>query len=260
MFKYLVFFIFVCCVGEAKIIETSSFSDVIPLVDENTWLVLDLDHTIYEGKEALGHSDWISNIIDKKVEEEGLTLQESIDISYPEWIQAKKRSSVKPVEEGFIRALLDIQKSNIVIMGLTQQRPDLAPVTIRDLFSLDWSFLPTAPSSNTFNIPTIRPVTYTEGILFVGDYNKKGETFCKFLAIIGQKPLKIVFMDDKRKHVEEMEQACNEQGIDYIGIHYTAINFSEKVYYPEIAELQRKLMYQTISNEAARLLIEQGVE
>jgi len=260
MFRLLTLFVLVCGVVESKIIETATIVDVIPLIEDNTWLILDLDHTIYEGKEALGHSDWIYSIIDKKVEEEGITLEEAIDISYPEWIKAKKRSSVKPVEEGFIPALLDLQKRNIVMMGLTQQRPSLVPLTVRDLSSIGLSFLPTAPLANTFNIFTAGPATYTQGILFVGDYNKKGETFLKFLTMIDQRPQKVVFMDDKIKHVQEMEKTLTGQGIEYIGIHYTAIDFVEKVYYPEIAEIQRKLMSKTISNEAARILIEHGLE
>ena len=44
--------------------------------------------------------------------------------------------------------------------------------------------------------------------------------------MINQNPKKIVFIDDKRKNVEELE-ALTKYGIEYIGVHYTAIEYAE---------------------------------
>lgn len=145
-------------------------------------------------------------------------------------------------------------------MGLTHRQPSLADSTIRQLASLDWSFQPTAPVKNTFEVPSSNPTIYKEGVLFTGEYNKKGEIFTRFLSIIGQKPKKIIFIDDKRSHVEDVEKTVIDQGIECIGVHYRAIEYAEKVYYPEIAEFQRKLLKTIISNEAALLLMQSELE
>jgi hypothetical protein len=39
---------------EAKIIETRYIEDVIPLIDEDTWFLVDLDNCLFEGSQALG--------------------------------------------------------------------------------------------------------------------------------------------------------------------------------------------------------------
>lgn len=246
-------------VSEAKIIETITIETVVPLVDEDTWLVVDLDNTVFEGKQALGHTEWF---YDKAyaLMKDGLTLEEATRECYPEWIEIQKLCPVKPVEAAFIPALKNAQQREIIIMGLTHRQPSLADSTISQLASLDWSFQPTAPVKNTFVVPSSTPTIYKEGVLFTGEYNKKGEMFTQFLSIISQKPKKIIFIDDKRSHVEDVEKTAIEQGIECIGVHYRAIEYAEKVYYPEIAEFQRKLLKTIMSNEAALLLMQNKLE
>lgn len=251
--------VFLPFINEAKIIETATIEDIIPLIDEDTWVVVDLDNTIFEGRQALGHTEWF---YDKAyaLMRAGMTLEEATKECYPEWIEIQKVCPVKSVEAAFIPALTLHQQRGVVMMGLTHRQPSLADSTIRQLGSLNWSFLPTAPVKNTFVVPSATPTIYTGGVLFTGEYNKKGEIFIRFLSIICQKPEKIIFIDDKKSHVEDVEKAVIEQGIQYVGVHYRAIEYVEKVYYPEIAEFQRKFLNTIMSNEAARLLIENGLE
>jgi hypothetical protein len=125
---------------------------------------------------------------------------------------------------------------------------------------LGFDFTKTAPSKDTFTIPASNPTLYLQGILFVGDYNKKGEVFLPFLSIIKQKPKRIVFIDDKRKNVEELEQALLPHDIEYVGIHYTAIEHVTPLYSKEIAAFQYKFLDKIMSNESAKLLMENGLE
>lgn len=246
-------------VSEAKIIETTTIETVMPLVTEDMWIVVDLDNTVYEGKQALGHTEWFYDKAHKLMKN-GMTLDEATRECYPEWIEVQKISPVKAVEEGFIPFLKKARQLGLVTMGLTHRQPSIADSTIRQLKSLDWVFTPSAPSKDIFIVPSETPTIYKEGVLFTGEYNKKGEIFVRFLSIVGQKPKKILFIDDKRSHVEDVEKAVEEQGIEYIGVHYRAIEQAEKVYYPEIAEFQRKFMHKIMSNEAAILLMENGLE
>jgi hypothetical protein len=243
---------------EAEIIETATIETVIPLIDEDTWLVVDLDNTMFEGKQALGHTEWFYDKAHALMRN-GMTLEEATRECYPEWIEIQKICPVKAVEAAFIPALASAQLRGIVMMGLTHRQPSLVDSTIGQLASLDWSFLPTAPVKNTFSVPSATPTIYKEGILFTGEYNKKGEIFVRFLTMIDQKPKRVIFIDDKRSHVEDVERALTVLGIEYMGIHYTAIERAEKVYFPEIAEFQKKFLSTIMSNEAAQLLIEHGL-
>ncbi len=260
MFKKIFFaiIIFLPFTSEAKIIETTTIETVIPLIDEDTWIVVDLDNTVFEGKQALGHTEWFYDKAYALVEN-GMSLEAATRECYPDWVEIQKICPVKPVEAAFIPALKEALQRKIVIMGLTHRQPSLADSTIRQLGSLDWSFHSCAPVSSTLVVPSSTPTLYTKGILFTGEYNKKGEIFVRFLSLIDEKPKKMIFIDDKRSHVEDVEKAVTDQGIECIAVHYRAIECADKVYYPEIAEFQMKFFKTIMSNEEALLLMQAGL-
>lgn len=263
MFLRLLFSLFILVLPlttEAKIVETVTIDEIIPFIDDDAWVLVDLDNTTFEGKQALGHTEWFYDKAFRKMREEGLTLEEATRECYPEWIEIQKVCPVKPVEEAFVPALKLLQQRGIVVMGLTHRQPSLVEPTLRQINSLGLNFLESAPDHTSFSVPSSTPTMYKQGVLFTGEYNKKGETFVRFLSMIDQKPKKIVFIDDKRSHVDEVNKALIPHGVEYLGIHYKAIEHAEKVYFPEVAEFQQKYMNTIMSNEAAMLLMRHGLE
>lgn len=261
MWKIVLLLTFFCIASpfiEAKIIETQYIDDVIPLVDAETWFLVDLDNCMFQGAQALGHANWFYDELQQRMQK-GMNRDDAIRDFYPHWIKTQKICKVKPLEKNFVPALTALQNKGVVIMGLTHRQPFVADSTLQQVYSLGFDFLKTAPSKETFCIPAQTPTLYSQGILFVGDYNKKNEIFEPFLSLIGKTPKKIVFIDDKRKNVEELERLTN-YGIEYIGVHYTAIDHASTVYVKEIAEFQYKILNQIISNEAALILMEHGIE
>jgi hypothetical protein len=244
---------------EATIIETATIDPILQVIDEDTWVVVDLDNTTFEGKQALGHTEWFYDKAFALIRE-GMTLDEATRECYPEWIEIQKVCPVKPLEEAFIPSLIALQKRGIVVMALTHRQPSLVEATLRQLNSLNLDFYLSAPAKHTFSVPSETPTLYKQGVLFTGEFNKKGEIFVCFLSIIKQKPKKVVFIDDKRSHVEEVTLALSKQGIECIGFHYTATQHVKKVYDPEVAEFQRKFLKTIMSNEAARLLMNHGID
>jgi hypothetical protein len=243
---------------EAKIIETRHIEDVIPLIDHETWFLVDLDNCMFEGAQALGHANWFYDELQQRMQN-GMSREEAIRDAYPGWIKTQKACRVKPLETSFVPTLLKLQNEGVVVMGLTHRQPSVVDSTIRQVASLGFNFLTTAPSRECFSVPAKTQTLYSHGILFVGDYNKKSDIFEPFLCMVNQQPKKIVFIDDKRKNVEELEN-LTRYGIEYIGIHYTAIEYAKPVYVREIAAFQSKFLDQIMSNEAALLLMENGLE
>jgi hypothetical protein len=251
-----------CCLAsfgiEAKIVETQHIEDVLPLIDEDTWFLVDLDNCMFEGAQALGHASWFYDELQQRMQK-GMSREDAIADAYPGWIKTQKVCKVKPLESNFVPILLTLQSKGITIMGLTHRQPSVADSTARQVGSLGFDFLTTAPSKESFVVPAKTPTLYFQGILFVGDYNKKIDIFEPFLSILKKSPKKIVFIDDKRKNVEELEN-LTKYGIEYVGVHYTAVEHSKPVYVREIAEFQYKFLDQIMSNEAALLLMENGLE
>lgn len=255
--KLLILTLFVCFSLNAKIVTTSQIEEALPYIDQDTWVLVDLDNCLFEAAQSLGHANWFYDELVKKMAE-GLTKDEAIASIYPEWVKIQKVCKVKPLEEAFIPYLISLQTKGITIMGLTHRQPIVADSTLKQVASLGFDFRLTAPSQETLVIPAKTHTLYINGILFVGDYNKKIDIFCPFLEQLNKYPTKIVFIDDKRKNVEELE-ALSQRGIDYIGIHYTAIETNPPTYKRELAEYQYKHFNQILSNEATETLIERGL-
>ncbi|ANH78423.1 DUF2608 domain-containing protein [Candidatus Chlamydia sanziniae] len=251
---------FGCCASivEAQIIETQYIEDIVPLVDKDTWVLVDLDNCMFQGAQALGHANWFYDAIQQKIAK-GISKNTAIAEVYPDWIQSQNLCTVQPIEKNFVPILTAFQNQGIVVMGLTHRCSNLEAITIRQVNSLNFNFFKTAPTQTNFNVPTQIPGFYSHGILFVGDFNKKSDVFARFLALINKFPEKIVFIDDRRDNVEDLERLTN-QSIKYTGVHYTAIQYASPIFIREIAELQYKTINHIISNEAALLLLEHGLE
>jgi hypothetical protein len=246
-------------VSEAKIIETAHIVDAIQFTDEDTWFLVDLDNTMFEAKQALGHANWFYDEMQQRLQN-GMSREEAIRDAYPGWIKTQQVCPVKPLEENFVPNLIALQNRGITVMGLTHRQPSVAQSTVRQVASLGFDFITSAPSKDSFVVPATSPTLYLQGILFVSDYNKKGDAFMPFLSIINKSPKKVVFIDDKRKNVEELEQTLAKYGIEYVGIYYTAIEHAKPVYSRDLAEYQYKFLDKIMSNEAANLLIQHGLE
>lgn len=245
--------------GEAKIIETAHVADAIQFIDEDTWFLVDLDNTMFEAKQALGHANWFYDEMQQRLQN-GMSREEAIRDAYPGWIKTQQVCPVKPLEENFVPNLIALQSRGITVMGLTHRQPSVAQATVRQVASLGFDFITTAPSKDSFVVPAASPTLYLQGVLFVSDYNKKGDVFMPFLSMINKSPKKVVFIDDKRKNVEELEQTLSKYGIEYVGIYYTAIEHAKPVYSRDLAEYQYKFLDKIISNEAANLLMQHGLE
>jgi hypothetical protein len=245
--------------AEAKIIETAHIADVIPYIDEETWFLVDLDNTMFEAKQALGHANWFYDEIQQRLQN-GMSREEAIRDIYPGWIKTQQVCPVRPLEEDFVPNLVALQNRGITVMGLTHRQPGVAQATVQQVASLGFDFVITAPSKESFTVEAKSPTLYLQGILFVSDYNKKSDVFIPFLSMINKSPKKIVFIDDKRKNVEELEQTLPKYEIEYVGVHYTAIEYAKPIYSYELAKYQYKFLDKIMSNEAANLLMQHGLE
>lgn len=262
MFRKLVATLTVCFlpfIVEARIIQTAHVADAIALIDNDTWFLVDLDNTMFESKQALGHANWFYDKLQALLQQ-GKNRDEAIAEIYPEWVKTQAKCPIKTLEDDFVPSLIALQQKGIVVMGLTHRQPCVAEATVKQVASLNFDFSLTAPSKDTFVVPAKNPTLYRNGILFVSDYNKKGDVFLPFLSIIKQTPKKVVFIDDKKKNVEDLEQLFAKLNIDYIGVYYTAIETAKPVYSRELADFQYKYLDVIMSNEAAALLLEHGLE
>lgn len=90
--------------------------------------------------------------------------------------------------------------------------------------------------------------TYIDGMLFVnGKDVSKGEALIAFLNKAALSPTKIIFVDDREENVKSVEEAANNLGIAFIGVHYLgaakypSAEISEREFEQEWARLACKI-------------------
>lgn len=85
---------------------------------------------------------------------------------------------------------------------------------------------------------------FKEGVLFCNGHHK-GPVLTAFLAAIGWKPSKIVFLDDRLDFLESVENALKQEGIEFIGLHYTEAKNLPCIVNEQVAKFQIMHFFET---------------
>lgn len=238
--KRLFFFICFCLTTyclQGKIIETENFSEIINYAHLETLVILDIDDTLLIPVQTLGTDVWFISKLKKYTQ----TIQNpslALDKALAEWEAIRHITKVKIVEEGTEAIIDQMQKEHIVIMGLTTQGLALATRTLMQLRSLGIDLSKTAPSSqDEYFINGEHGVLYRQGILFTSG-SAKGEALFKLLDKIHYSPKRIVFINDKQAHLEDVETSTTSKKIDFTGLRYRYSDLRVKNFRQDIADIQ----------------------
>ncbi len=240
------------------IIECNEFEKLGQWVDKETGVFIDFDNTLVENCTALGHSDWYYALAQRSANE-GVPFHEFVKNFYMEWIYVQDHCKIKPVEKTTVSAVKTLQKTAACVMVLTHRQYTTVSMTLRQLAPIDISFKVSTPFDSTFTLrsPFAFPVSHSEGIIFVGDYNLKSQVMGYFAKKLGYR--KILFVDDRLGHVKDVHGWCQKEKVNSICVHYRAVEIEKpRIYTPEIAEIQQQEFDKTgkiIGNaEALKLL------
>lgn len=242
----------------SEIIETKNFKEIIKYIQPETLVLVDIDDTILLPVQTLGTDVWFLSRLDhhlQEVKERSLALE----LALAEWEAVRHLTSVKVVEEGTNEVIDDMQNKNIVIMGLTTQGLALATRTVIQLKSLSIDLSKTAPSTqDCYFINGSHGVLYRNGILFTSG-SCKGEALFKFLDTINYYPKHIVFINDKKTHLEDIGKSAELRKVDFLGLRYSYSDFRVANFSKDIADIQWKhsTFDHLLSDEEASALLAQ---
>lgn len=240
----------------ATIYELPSVSHLAQYVDEDTLVLFDLDHTLFEATTAWGHGATFHHAIEKG-KQEGLDVLTAVESVYGRWADAQKACRVKPVEAITPEVIRTLQDQSIKVIGLTHRQIRVSIASLDQLASIGVDFDRTAIHHEQVDLDGfVAPVRYLEGVLFVADYNDKGEVLAAFLNKIGYRPKKVVFIDDAMRNLVSVEKALAPLGVAVTGLHYRLIENTLHLWNPIVAELQAKLYGTILSDEAAHCLLQ----
>lgn len=211
----------------ADIIVCQNLTDAKTIIEagirkgENTIIFSDLDDTILRPAEFHGSTPWFYQRFNE-LKLQGLPEQEALNKSIDELAKAYDEIAIVPVETTTASILNDL-KSHVPVHGLTARSAHLSPVTKKHLDSIQVSF------NQYHNAPELKgacEIRHEHGIFFVGN-TSKAEVIKQLIAHRQNKPSKIIFIDDSKKHVDSVEKMMQEMGIECLAIHYTHVEESK---------------------------------
>ncbi len=231
--------------------ESHKLEDINKHIDDETFFIFDIDHTLIEPVQIIGSTHW-EKYVAKKLVSQGFSQHEAMVRAFHLWRSIQHITAVKIVEEGIFELLQTLEQMKILTLGLTARDGTLSNLTFEQLASvkLDKAFSMIKPCQD---LPSIYPCRYSKGAVFCG-FNKKDKALELFLDQIDFMPKKIVYIDDQVSHIDELEHFSKAKGIKYVGMKYSASG--DHRFDPKIADVQEKHLPKLISDREAREFLE----
>ena len=244
----ILYFVFISTVFAAfpntsQIITIKSMQEIENYIEQDTLVLFDLDHTIFEGKEyGYGHANWFYDRIEQG-KAQGIDEKTTIKQIFPHWLWSQKNTEVKPVESLTPGLIKKLQKNGIQMIGLTSRQVPLADTSLKQLTSIHISFksdyLPKDTIAwTTFTAPTLMK----DGVIFCSEYNDKGEVLHAYLEKINIHPKKVLFIDDGMRNLQSVMKAYSGEAV-VLGLHYPLVAEAKKQGWD--AQKVHKIYYQT---------------
>jgi hypothetical protein len=238
MLKTLLFLIFFASSRmTCEIIEAPHFHEIHPHLKPKTLLILDIDDTLLIPSQMLGSDEWFQTRLQAH-KKEGCSGQQSLEKSLAEWEAVRHLTKMEIVESGIPANIIKIQDEGYVTMALTTQGLALATRTKQQLlgYTIDLKRSSPAQEDVYFTIDG-HGILFRGGILFTAGFHK-GQALFKLLHQLHYRPERIVFINDKRSHILEIEETAKQEGIEFIGLRYAYSDARKKAFDEKIADYQ----------------------
>jgi len=200
---------------------------------EDIIVIFDIDNTIAHPKTEVGSDQWVDYQI-KKLMTIGVCAEQAYQDLSPLYYELQHIIDLHLVEDMIPDLITNLNNTGISTLGLTARRHPLIDRTITQLEPLGITFSTLADQELIIE-DCMHPAVYKKGIIFCG-LNNKGEVLFYFLNKLNLRFKKIFFIDDKMHHLIKVEKAAQENGVEYVGIHYTQCLERVKNFNPEQAE------------------------
>lgn len=248
--------------GQAEIREIKKMSQIVPEVDAETLLVFDIDNTIAKPAQSLGSDQWYEHLVAVSTREniaKGMTKEEAeskaIDSALEHWEKVQRVTRASLVEAETAAIISQAQAAGTVVMALTARPISLAEATAAQLGAIGVSMKGRPPKGGEVEVKLEHPAKLVDGILFVGPKNNKGRALGEIIAQLGLKPKNVVFVDDKPRHVKNVDGVMKEKKIPCVAFRYGAADAIVAAFNPKLTDVEWKYFGAILSDEAAQTLL-----
>lgn len=254
--RFLSFFVgmvLLCGSAGAEIVEIRYMHELFSHIEEGALVLFDIDNTLMQPVQELGSSQWFEHRV-REFENGGMTRDKALETVLPEWVAIQSLTQVKPVEPETKKMIRHLQEDGYTVMGLCTRGPGLSTRTGNQLATLNIDLAVTAPISDEVFFTNVNGILFRKGILFTAGTHK-GESLAQFLEIIGHEPESIIYVNDRRSRLEEVEQMCTEQGIPFKGLRYGFLDEKVRNFRKQVAEVQLYFFGRLLSDDAAERVL-----
>jgi hypothetical protein len=231
--------------------ESNQMQDVMFHVEDETWVLIDVDNTLIESCVDLGSAQWRGHIR-KKAKEAGFNQQESEAILDQFWMFVQPLIPVQSVDPGTPALLSSLHQSHVAVFALTARDCEENKHTQKQLDSAAIRLKNEFPEHLSLKTPF--PSLFERGVIYCGE-NTKGQTLAALFEAVGHEPKKIIFIDDRWDQVKSVETEIEKLGIAFVGIRFNRADAHVKAFDPDVADLQFSLLPKIISNQEAKKLL-----
>lgn len=251
-------------VASARILETKSIAEVEAELTPDTLLIFDLDNTIIMPAQTLGGEEWFDYLVEKYVAKavsagtkpdtaKLLALRQALE----EWNAVQEVTQSIPVEKNAPAVVAEAQRSGVKTMALTARPPELKKKTFEQLQAAGFALHANAHHREAFDLKGAMPTRHENSVVFVNAGNNKGDILVQYLQTTGNLPKKIVFVDNKLKHVEAVQKALQQAAVkvDYVGCRHGATDAKIAAFDKNIADTQHRYFGKILDDAAAKKLL-----
>lgn len=239
----------------AEIITCKRLFEILSYIENDTLVVFNINNVLTVSQQDAGSTPWAEEQIAGIMKQQNTSKPHATNLFIPFWHAILIASDVElydPEAEAFVA---NLQRQRIKVMALTNRYIEMAYPTHQNLRSVGIDFARNPPyGEDTPIVGVSSPAKFVEGILFNGLINFKGDTLAAFLQQIGYRPGKVIYVEDKPKHLAQVGEKIEALGIPFLGIHFGALELERQAYRSELAAIQVKYHLDILDDTAALIL------
>ncbi|MBX3021897.1 MAG: DUF2608 domain-containing protein [Bdellovibrionales bacterium] len=203
----------------AEIREAGSMQEALASVRSTDFVVFDIDNTILAPTQTIGSDQWFEYKVEQN-RHKGMSDNAAIEAAAVDWARVQQITNVELVESITASYIRKMQMEGVTVIALTARSPQVRAITKKQLESLGVYFTP-------------------NNVLFAQGRNK-GVVLKEYMGVMKMQPGRIVFLDDKIKNVQNMDEAFVGASFPNINYRYGGADAKVQAFSPEVAEIQWK--------------------
>jgi len=238
----------------SSLIEIKYFAEIYDYLASDTLIILDVDNTLMEPVQEFGNDQWFRWRL-RQLESNGVASNEALSQALSEWHAIQAVTKSRPVELTTPALVGQLQSSDWTVIALTTRGLAVASRTLEQLESIGFCFKKSSPQQHSLLFQNeTQDILFRHGVLFTNGTHK-GTSFLTLLDLMDYHPKRVLFVNDKASHIKELEVACYENSIEFIGLRYGHLDERVNNFRSELAEIQGRDFWHIHSDEEAETLL-----